>query len=108
MRYDPSSCVCTACGYVMRDWAEYEEWQHDGCGGLVVRVKLPPGTAWAYCLSLFGLPRGVHVVDQHDQPYGSARRCCNRCGRMKAGEFVFVDSIADWNALPTANRCDAP
>lgn len=24
----------------------------------------------------------VHIVTQDNQPYGSARRCCQNCGRM--------------------------
>lgn len=24
----------------------------------------------------------LHLVTQRDQPYGSVRRCCERCGRM--------------------------
>lgn len=68
-------------------------------------VKCVEGTEWAYALSLFGLPTGVHVVDQEDQPYGSVRRCCNRCGRMAAGAFAYVDSVTDWNTLPKRSRC---
>ena len=100
-----STVICTACGEILTDWSQYEEWQHDACGGLVVRVKFPSDQVWAYCLSLFGLPRGVHVVDQEGQPYGSVRRCCNRCGQMVSGAFIYVDSIADWNKIPVASRC---
>lgn len=62
---------------------------------------------WAYCLGLFGLPRHVHVVDQEGQSYGSVRRCCNRCGLMATGTFMYVNAIADWNRLPAASRCTA-
>lgn len=50
----------------------------------------------------------VHILTQEDQPYGSERRCCNRCGIWlgpdSAGQLPFY--VLDWddfNTLP--NNC---
>lgn len=50
----------------------------------------------------------VHVLSQEDQPYGSARRCCNHCGVMIWGAPLpqHVDNWTDWRAHP--NRCGLP
>lgn len=32
-----ASYLCTACGQRMKRWCDFEEHQHEGCGGLVVR-----------------------------------------------------------------------
>lgn len=48
----------------------------------------------------------THVIDQADQPYGSERRCCNRCGRMLVPGMIVVDSVAAWSGLPPEWRCD--
>lgn len=48
----------------------------------------------------------THVIDQADQPYGSVRQCCNRCGRMRAPGMLVVDSVAAWSGLPPERRCD--
>lgn len=50
-------------------------------------------------------PTNVHVIDQSDQPYGSERRCCNRCGAMAVTGMWIVYSIAEWNELPAEQRC---
>ena len=51
----------------------------------------------------------VHLLDQSGQPYGSERRCCNRCGimiwpeqqaRLGTPMPVYVDNEADYNAAP--------
>lgn len=48
----------------------------------------------------------THVIDQAGQPYGSTRRCCNRCGRMAVPGMIVVESIAEWSDLPPERRCD--
>ncbi len=48
----------------------------------------------------------THVIDQAGQPYGSARRCCNRCGQMAVPGMITVDSVAAWERLPPERRCD--
>lgn len=45
----------------------------------------------------------VHVVDQAVQPYGSASRCCNRCGVMADDDMLFVTSTAVWENV--AGNC---
>ena len=54
-------------------------------------------------------PVVVHLLDQSDQPYGSERRCCNRCGVMlwpeqqaKLGTPMpaYVDNVNDYDAAP--------
>ena len=53
-----------------------------------------------------GVTQGeMHVIDQSGQPYGSVRRCCNRCGRMADIGMRYVHSIEDWSQLPEAQRC---
>ena len=48
----------------------------------------------------------VHVIDQSGQPYGSVRRCCNRCGVMQTPDMIFVDSIDEWDKR--ADNCRTP
>jgi len=48
----------------------------------------------------------THLVDQAGQPYGSERRCCNRCGQMLVPGMIVVDSVAAWSGLPLERRCD--
>jgi hypothetical protein len=48
----------------------------------------------------------THVIDQAGQPYGSERRCCNRCGQMLVPGMIVVDSVAAWSDLPPERRCD--
>ena len=50
-------------------------------------------------------PSNIHVIDQSGQPYGSERRCCNRCGAMAVPGMWIVHSIAEWNELPEEQRC---
>lgn len=50
-------------------------------------------------------PSPVHVIDQSGQPYGSVRRCCNRCGAMAVDGMWIVRSIEEWNELPEWQRC---
>jgi hypothetical protein len=47
----------------------------------------------------------VHVLDQTGQPYGSTRRCCNRCGIMVTSGVRYLSSIEEWRALPDNQRC---
>lgn len=42
----------------------------------------------------------VHVIDQSGQPYGSVRRCCNRCGAMASPDMRFVESLDEWRDRP--------
>jgi hypothetical protein len=55
-------------------------------------------------------PVVVHLKTQRGQPYGSERRCCERCGIMIwLGPEVppYVDNVEDFNALPEGYvRCD--
>jgi hypothetical protein len=51
-------------------------------------------------------PLLTHVIDQSGQPYGSERRCCNRCGQMVVPGMIVVDSVAEWSDLPPERRCD--
>jgi hypothetical protein len=49
----------------------------------------------------------VHLMTQRDQPYGSARKCCERCGVLVAGNKWFVDEEETFNDLPEGYvRCD--
>jgi hypothetical protein len=50
-------------------------------------------------------PSNVHVIDQSGQPYGSERRCCNRCGAMATPGMWTTPSLDAWNRLPEAQRC---
>jgi hypothetical protein len=47
----------------------------------------------------------LHIVSQADQPYGSVRRCCSRCGRMcwpgmKGSAIRWTDDWKAWEAAP--------
>jgi hypothetical protein len=47
----------------------------------------------------------VHLMTQGKPPYGSVRRCCERCGEMI---LPFTDQVDTFNALPMGYvRCDA-
>lgn len=48
-------------------------------------------------------PDVVHVIDQSDQPYGSVRLCCNRCGAMRTSEMTYVTTISAW--VDDRNNC---
>lgn len=41
-RPGPSDFACTACGKTMARYDDFEEYQHDGCGGLVERRTKAP------------------------------------------------------------------
>lgn len=60
--------------------------------GLIVKTPPPPEPP-------------VHVIDQTGQPYGSERRCCNRCGAMAVPGMQYVESTEEWWALPNDQRC---
>jgi len=50
----------------------------------------------------------LHLVTQDNQPYGSERRCCERCGRMcwrgmKGAAMRWTDDRKFWNAA--ADTC---
>jgi hypothetical protein len=47
----------------------------------------------------------IHILSQEGQPYGSERRCCNRCGVMIWGASApaYVDNWTDYEASP--NNC---
>ena len=51
----------------------------------------------------------LHFVSQADQPYGSVRRCCSKCGQMVWPEVQggnTPDSTDDYEAWERAeNRC---
>jgi len=53
----------------------------------------------------------LHLKTQDDQPYGSHRRCCERCGVMlwgQAGEPPWTDDREVYEQLPPGfTRCDA-
>lgn len=51
----------------------------------------------------------LHLVTQSGQPYGSVRRCCERCGQMcwrgmKGSAERWTDDPAEFAA--SALRCD--
>jgi len=46
-----------------------------------------------------------HVLDQSDQPYGSVRKCCNRCGIMIGTGMWAKSTVDEWSKLPRGNRC---
>lgn len=57
----------------------------------------------------------LHLMTQRDQPYGSQRKCCERCGTMlvaRPDSFwrvnAHTDNPADWRHWPagTANVPD--
>lgn len=53
----------------------------------------------------------LHFVTQNGQPYGSVRRCCERCGQMcwrgmKGSAERWTDDPAEFAAA--AFRCDQP
>lgn len=50
----------------------------------------------------------MHLRTQDDQPYGSVRKCCERCGlAFFAATYEYeTDSIAEYNAHP--DRCNKP
>lgn len=48
----------------------------------------------------------AHVIDQHGQPYGSVRLCCNQCGVMATSGMIVVESLVEWWDLPLERRCD--
>jgi hypothetical protein len=48
----------------------------------------------------------MHVIDQTGQPYGSTRRCCNKCGIMAVPGMRYLTSTEEWQALPKDQRCD--
>jgi hypothetical protein len=40
-------------------------------------------------------PIKLHLVTQDDQPYGSVRRCCERCGEMvQPAPWTYTDEYA--------------
>lgn len=47
-------------------------------------------------------PVVVHLKTSRGQPYGSERRCCERCGIMIWTDPVpiWVDNVEDYNSLP--------
>jgi hypothetical protein len=57
----------------------------------------------------------LHLKTQHGQPYGSERRCCERCGIMIWGNVPIKDG-GRWtdeedtflNPPQGFRRCDAP
>ena len=44
----------------------------------------------------------VHLITQRDQPYGSVRRCCERCGAMHGlgYELTHVTNEVAFHTLP--------
>lgn len=51
----------------------------------------------------------LHIITQDDQPYGSERRCCERCGKAVwncenyvTEKYLFTKVIAEANGL---TRC---
>lgn len=53
----------------------------------------------------------LHLVTQNDQPYGSRRRCCERCGRMcwpgmKGSALRWTDNASLWR--DAKDSCAAP
>jgi len=59
-------------------------------------------------------PQVLHLMTQRDQPYGSVRRCCERCGRMIVGttllyttdEFVYNHTPPDYIDCRTQKKWD--
>jgi hypothetical protein len=52
----------------------------------------------------------LHLVTQRDQPYGSRRKCCEKCGKM-CGPFVPVQNDVRWTDdqliyAMSEDRCD--
>lgn len=48
----------------------------------------------------------VHLMTQDDQPHGSERRCCERCGVQilyRPDPPTWTDSRALYNALPAGH-----
>jgi len=46
----------------------------------------------------------LHLKTQSGQPYGSVRKCCERCGFMlagQAGEEAWTSDEREWNRPPT-------
>lgn len=43
----------------------------------------------------------IHFRPQHDQPYGSERKCCYYCGIMLVGPTPrWVEWKEEWESLP--------
>ncbi|MFE1573847.1 hypothetical protein ACFIQG_18810 [Comamonas odontotermitis] len=57
----------------------------------------------------------LHLMTQRDQPYGSRRRCCERCGLMLVwrpeefwDEHTYVDDEQHYHERhPGMSTCDA-
>jgi len=38
----------------------------------------------------------LHLITQRNQPIGSIRKCCERCGLMIRENFAYVDDEKDY------------
>lgn len=52
----------------------------------------------------------LHLMTQRDQPYGSVRKCCERCGVMLVGrpdsfweKHAYTDNPDDWRSWPAGS-----
>jgi hypothetical protein len=49
------------------------------------------------------MSKSLHIVTQRDQPYGSVRKCCERCGHY-SNSMDFTDNPDLWNEPPPGYR----
>ena len=38
----------------------------------------------------------LHLITQRNQPMGSVRKCCERCGLMVRAKLTYVDDEAEY------------
>lgn len=48
----------------------------------------------------------IHLRTQNDQPYGSQRRCCDRCGTMIWPERFGAEVTPPWTDDPKKATCN--